>query len=291
MEKILKEKVIGQDEAIIAIAKAIQVHRSGLTDPNKPIGSFMFLGPTGVGKTEVAKTLADFLFDDPKKMIRIDMSEYMEKHAVARLIGAPPGYIGYEEGGQLTEQVRKHPYSVILFDEIEKAHPEVFNIFLQILDEGHLTDGQGRTISFKNCIIIMTSNVGSEIILQASKLDNKLRAQVETLLHKTFRPEFLNRIDAIILFKALTEDDVTKIAAIQFQELVKRMAEKNIILSIGPDVLQHLAKIGFSPEFGARPLKRAISNFILAPASKFILEHPGTTKIEIKIKDGEIIVL
>ena len=213
MQDTLKNRVIGQDEALAIITHAIQMHRTGLSDPNKPIGSFLFLGPTGVGKTEVARTLADFLFDDPQAMIRIDMSEYMEKHAVARLIGAPPGYVGFEEGGQLTEAVRRRPYSIILFDEIEKAHPDVFNIFLQILDEGRLTDSQGRTVSFKNTIIIMTSNIGSEQILEAKTITDKLRKSIEEKLYKTFRPEFLNRIDAIVFFKMLSQDDVKKNSA------------------------------------------------------------------------------
>ena len=232
MTDVLKKRVIGQDEAIEAITHAIQMHRTGLTDPNKPIGSFLFLGPTGVGKTEVAKTFADFLFDDPKKLVRIDMSEYMEKHSVARLIGAPPGYVGYEEGGQLTEVVRRNPYSVILFDEIEKAHPDVFNLFLQILDEGHLTDGQGRTVSFKNCIIIMTSNIGSDLILEAHQLDDAVKNQIEKLLHKYFRPEFLNRIDAIVYFRMLTHADVIRIALVQIDQLKERLGQRNITLTI-----------------------------------------------------------
>ena len=200
MAELLKKRIIGQEEAIQKVSEAIQMHRAGLTDPNKPIGTFLFLGPTGVGKTEVAKTLADFLFNNQDKLVKIDMSEYMEKHAVARLIGSPPGYIGYEEGGQLTEQVRRNPYSVILFDEIEKAHQDVYNIFLQILDEGRLTDGQGRTISFKNTIIIMTSNIGADIILKAPILDEKIKIEIESLLQKFFKPEFLNRIDSIVFF-------------------------------------------------------------------------------------------
>ena len=212
MEEVLKQSVVGQDQAIEKVTHAIQMHRTGLTDPNKPIGSFLFLGPTGVGKTEVAKTVADFLFHDKKRITRIDMSEYMEKHAVARLIGSPPGYVGYEEGGQLTEQIRRNPYSVILFDEVEKAHPDVFNVFLQILDEGHLTDGQGRRVSFKNCIIIMTSNIGSHYILEAGKVDEKVKSEVNKELHKAFKPEFLNRIDAIVFFNSLDEEQIVNIA-------------------------------------------------------------------------------
>lgn len=290
MKSILQKRVVGQDEAIDNVVHAIQMHRTGLTDPNKPIGSFLFLGPTGVGKTEVAKTLADFLFDDPNTMIRIDMSEYMEKHAVARLIGAPPGYVGYEEGGQLTEQVRRHPYSVILFDEIEKAHPDVFNIFLQILDEGHLTDSQGRTVSFKNSIVIMTSNIGSDIILQAKELDEKVKQQVETLLQKQFRPEFLNRIDAIAFFKQLTQKDVETIARIHLQELIDRLAKKNITLTVDEKAIEEVAQRGYVPEFGARPLKRAIQKYITIPISQHLLKNPVATNIKVVYKNKQISV-
>lgn len=290
LEDILKERVIGQDEAVTAVAQAIQMHRAGLSDPNRPIGSFLFLGPTGVGKTEVAKTLADFLFDDEKKLIRIDMSEYMEKHAVARLIGAPPGYVGYEEGGQLTEAVRKQPYSVVLFDEIEKAHPDVFNIFLQILDEGRLTDSQGRTVSFKNTIIIMTSNIGSDIILEAGEITDKVKEQIEKILHKTFRPEFLNRIDAIAFFRMLTEKDVVRIARIQLNTLAKRMAEKQVDLRIDDSTYAVIAELGYEKEFGARPLKRAIQQYIMVPLSQFLLKKPDTKKLEILGENNKIII-
>lgn len=290
MPDILKERVIGQEEAIEAISHAIQLHRTGLTDPNKPIGSFLFLGPTGVGKTEVAKTLADFLFDDPKKLVRIDMSEYMEKHAVARLIGAPPGYIGYEEGGQLTEVVRRNPYSVVLFDEIEKAHPDVFNIFLQILDEGHLTDGQGRTVSFKNCIIIMTSNIGSSLILEAQELTEPVKQQIEKILHQHFRPEFLNRIDAIVYFKMLSTHDVVHIANIQMQDLIDRLTQRGIALTVSPDALKHIAEIGYEKEFGARPLKRAIQQYISVPVSQFLLRNPQAKSVNVEIQNGTITV-
>ncbi|HEX2978563.1 MAG TPA: AAA family ATPase [Candidatus Babeliales bacterium] len=290
MEQVLKKRVIGQDEAITTVAHAIQVHRAGLADPRKPIGSFLFLGPTGVGKTEVAKTLADFLFNNTNRLIRIDMSEYMEKHAVARLIGAPPGYVGYEEGGQLTEQVRQHPYSVVLFDEIEKAHPDVFNVFLQILDEGHLTDSQGRTVSFKNCIIIMTSNIGADLILEAKELNDKVKHQIEQLLHKSFRPEFLNRIDAIVFFKMLNEADVEKIAALQMKEIEKRLAEKNTAITIDDAVIKEVAQRGYVKEFGARPLKRAISQYVTVPLSHFMLEHPDAKNIEVGVKKGQITI-
>lgn len=290
MEEILKKRVVGQDEAIEKVSHAIQMHRAGLTDPNRPIGSFLFLGPTGVGKTEVAKTLADFLFNNPKRLIRIDMSEYMEKHAVARLIGAPPGYVGYEEGGQLTEQVRQHPYSVVLFDEIEKAHPDVFNIFLQILDEGHLTDSQGRTVSFKNCIIIMTSNIGSDIILKSPEITSEIQDQIEQLLHKTFRPEFLNRIDAIAFFKRLNQADVEKIAHIQLQELERRLKDKEVKLTISDDAIKKIAELGFEPEFGARPLKRAIQQYITVPLSQFLLKHPEATNVSVKLKNDQFVI-
>lgn len=289
MADVMHKRVVGQDEAINSIAYAVQMHRTGLSEPNRPIGSFLFLGPTGVGKTEVAKTLADFLFNDPRKMIRIDMSEYMEKHAVARLIGAPPGYVGYEEGGQLTEAVRRNPYSVILFDEIEKAHPDVFNIFLQILDEGHLTDSQGRTVSFKNCIIIMTSNIGAEIILQAKELDQKVKDEVEKIVHRTFRPEFLNRLDAIIFFKRLTQEDVEQIAHIQLDEIARRMKERNIDLTIEPDVIRYLAQEGYEPEFGARPLKRVIQHQILVLIAQYLLKKDAK-QLWVKLKDGVPVV-
>lgn len=288
MEDVLKQRVIGQDEAIAAVSHAIQMHRTGLTDPNRPIGSFLFLGPTGVGKTEVAKSLADFLFNDPKRLIRIDMSEYMEKHAVARLIGAPPGYIGYEEGGQLTEAVRRHPYSVVLFDEIEKAHQDVFNIFLQILDEGHLTDSQGRTVSFKNTIIIMTSNIGSDLILAAKKIDTDVKESINQLLQRHFRPEFLNRIDAIAFFKMLTQEDVVKIAAIQINQLKDRLAERQITLQVDDTALKKLAEDGYEPEFGARPLKRVIQNELSVPLAQFLLHKPETKNIKAVLKNGRI---
>lgn len=290
MDAILKARVIGQDDAIHQISQAIQAHRAGLSDPNRPIGSFLFLGPTGVGKTEVAKSLADFLFNDPKKIIRIDMSEYMEKHSVARLIGAPPGYIGYEEGGQLTEAVRRHPYSVVLFDEIEKAHPDVFNIFLQILDEGHLTDSQGRTVSFKNCIVIMTSNVGSSVILEAQDINEKVKREIEKILHATFRPEFLNRIDGIIFFKMLNEQDVEKIAHIQLADLQRRLAERHITFSITPDALKELANRGYEKEFGARPLRRAIQQYIIAPVSQYLLKNPHSRTITVVLKNNELVI-
>lgn len=290
METILKGRVIGQDEAITTISRAIQMHRAGLSDPRRPIGSFLFLGPTGVGKTEVAKALADFLFDDPKKLIRIDMSEYMEKHAVARLIGAPPGYVGYEEGGQLTEAARKNPYSVLLFDEIEKAHPDVFNLFLQILDEGHLTDSQGRTVSFKNCIIIMTSNIGSEILLQAKQITDAVKQQVEKIVHTTFRPEFLNRIDAIVYFAKLTQENIIKIAKLQLADLIARMQERHVTLTITDAAIAEIAELGYVEEFGARPLKRTIQQYIVAPMAQYIIKHPNTKTITVDFKNKQFVI-
>ncbi len=290
MPEILKERVIGQKEALEVISNAIQMHRAGLADPNRPIGSFLFLGPTGVGKTEVAKTLADFLFDDPNRLVRIDMSEYMEKHAVARLIGAPPGYVGYEEGGQLTEAVRRQPYCVLLIDEIEKAHPDVFNLFLQILDEGHLTDGQGRTVSFKNCIIIMTSNIGSQLILKAGTIDDKVKRDIDELLHKHFRPEFLNRIDAIVYFTMLTHDDVKKIARLQIKQLQKRLADQHVALTVTDKALDMLAELGYEKEFGARPLKRAIQQYVSVPVSRHLLEYPDEKQLTVDRKKDILVV-
>ena len=290
MEKELSNRVIGQHEAVEMISHAIQMHRTGLTDPSKPIGSFLFLGPTGVGKTEVAKTLADFLFDDPKKMVRIDMSEYMEKHAVARLIGSPPGYIGHEEGGQLTEQVRRHPYSVVLFDEIEKAHTDVFNVFLQILDEGHLTDSKGRVVSFKNCIVIMTSNIGSDIILGSEVITDKIRAEVEKLLHMRFRPEFLNRIDATIFFKKLSKEDVMHIARIQLEELKKRMQSNGITLNIDTAVEKIIAEKGYNSEFGARPLKRVVQRQVGVLVAQYLLKHPEKEQLNLTVKKDIIAI-
>jgi ATP-dependent Clp protease ATP-binding subunit ClpB len=243
MEEVLHERVIGQDEAVVAVANAIRRSRAGLSDPNRPIGSFLFLGPTGVGKTELARTLADFLFDDEKAMIRIDMSEYMEKHAVSRLVGAPPGYVGYDQGGQLTEAVRRRPYSVILLDEIEKAHPDVFNILLQVLDDGRLTDGQGRTVDFTNTVLIMTSNLPGDPL---------------TL----FKPEFVNRIDEIVRFRSLTSDDLSHIVEIQLVGLRERLAARRIVLEVTPEAEVALARQGFDPAFGARPLKRVIQREI-----------------------------
>lgn len=290
MESILRKSVIGQDEALKKITHAIQMHRSGLTDPNRPIGSFLFLGPTGVGKTEVAKTLADFLFNDPKKMIRIDMSEYMEKHTVARLIGSPPGYVGYEEGGQLTEQVRRNPYTVVLFDEIEKAHPDVFNIFLQILDEGTLTDGQGRHISFKNTIIIMTSNIGSALLLESSEITDQIKQVLEKELHKVFKPEFLNRIDSIVFFNQLTAKEIERIARLQLNHVIDRLARRAIAATIDDSVVNYVAKKGFIKEFGARPIKRTIQELVIVPLSQYLLQHTNCHRLTITVENDAVVI-
>jgi ATP-dependent Clp protease ATP-binding subunit ClpB len=277
LEEHLHRRVVGQDEAVSAVSDAVIRARSGLKDPNRPIGSFIFLGPTGVGKTELARALAEFLFDDEHAMIRIDMSEYQEKHTVARLIGAPPGYVGYEEGGQLTEAVRRRPYSVVLFDEIEKAHADVFNVLLQILDDGRLTDGQGRVVNFKNTIIIMTSNIGSHLILEYSgRLEgeqyDRMKDSVLDAMRRHFRPEFLNRVDEIIVFHALTVEDLKKIVDIQLERLRRRLEERRITLELSEEAKAHLARAGYDPVYGARPLKRSIQREIETPLSRLILK-------------------
>jgi len=278
LEGKLRLRVIGQEAALTAVADAIRRNRAGLSDPRKPLGSFLFLGPTGVGKTELAKALAEFLFNDEKALTRIDMSEYMEKHSVSRLIGAPPGYVGYEEGGQLTEAVRRRPYSVVLFDEVEKAHPEVFNVLLQTLDDGRLTDGQGRVVDFRNSIIIMTSNIGSELILEAESME-EVRKDIDSLLKGHFKPEFLNRIDEIILFERLTETMIRSIADLRLAELLARLAERNIVLEISEGARDFIASEGFDRRFGARPLKRAIQSLLENPLAKSLLSG--------KIREGD----
>jgi len=280
MEDRLHRRVIGQDQAVSAVANAVRRARSGLQDPNRPIGSFIFMGPTGVGKTELAKALAEFIFDSDQAIVRIDMSEYMEKHSVARLIGAPPGYVGYEEGGYLTEAVRRRPYSVVLFDEIEKAHPEVFNVMLQILDDGRMTDGHGRTVDFKNTIVIMTSNVGSQWIQELGGTSDRqeLENRVTEALRASFKPEFLNRIDEIIIFQNLTVDQIEKIVDIQIERLRRRLADRNIELILSDSARKLIAENGFDPVYGARPLKRVIQQYIENPLSLQILEG--------KISDG-----
>ena len=272
LENVLHKRVIGQEEAVHAVAAAIRRSRAGLQDPNKPIGSFIFLGPTGVGKTELARSLADFLFDSDQSMIRIDMSEYQERHTVSRLIGAPPGYVGYDEGGQLTEAVRRRPYSVVLFDEIEKAHPEVFNTLLQVLDDGRLTDGQGRTIDFKNTVIIMTSNLGSQYILDVAGIDEEVERRVKSVLREHFRPEFLNRVDEIVIFHALQKEQLKAIIDIQLERLRKLLKDREITMELTDKAKAMLVNEGYDPAFGARPLKRTIQQKLADPLAVQILE-------------------
>ncbi|MCP5468439.1 MAG: ATP-dependent chaperone ClpB [Deltaproteobacteria bacterium] len=283
MEDRLRERVVGQEEALEKVANAVRRSRAGLQDPNRPMGSFIFLGPTGVGKTETARTLAEFLFDDEHAMIRIDMSEYMEKHSVARLIGAPPGYVGYEEGGQLTEAVRRRPYSVVLFDEIEKAHPEVFNIFLQILDDGRATDSQGRTIDFKNTVLIMTSNIGSQYITELAGDDEEMEKRVTQALREHFRPEFLNRVDETIIFHSLKEQQIEKIVDIQLKRLQKLLSDKKLGIEVSDAAKSFIAQHGFDPIYGARPLKRAIQKYIQDPLAIQLLEGKFVEGDEIKV--------
>jgi ATP-dependent Clp protease ATP-binding subunit ClpB len=294
MQKLLRlpedlhKRVVGQDEAVRAVADAVVRARAGIKDPKRPIGSFLFLGPTGVGKTELARALAATLFDDEDNMIRLDMSEYMEKHTVARLIGAPPGYVGYDEGGQLTEAARRKPYSVVLLDEIEKAHPDVFNVLLQVLDDGRLTDGHGRTVNFRNTVIIMTSNIGSQLILELRGADElsyqRMREQVLEALRRHFRPEFLNRVDEVVVFRALTEAELAKIVEIQLDGLRRRLADRRITLEVTEAARNHLAKIGYDPVFGARPLKRAIQREVETPVARLIvggkLRDGGTVRVD-----------
>lgn len=282
LESVLSSRVIGQSEAVQAVSNAVRRSRAGLQDPNRPIGSFIFLGPTGVGKTETARALAEFLFDDEQAMVRIDMSEYMEKHAVARLIGAPPGYVGYEEGGQLTEAIRRRPYSVILFDEIEKAHPDVFNILLQILDDGRLTDSQGRTVDFRNAVVIMTSNIGSPYILESHDRDwNEVESQVTNALRQHFRPEFLNRVDDIIVFKPLGKGEITHIVDLQLNRLSELLADRKLTIDLTDEAKSLIAAEGYDPAFGARPLKRTIQRMLQNPLALSVLEG--------KFNDGDTI--
>lgn len=287
LESILHERVIGQDEAVRLVSDAILRARAGIKDPNRPIGSFMFLGPTGVGKTELAKALAQHLFDSEEHIIRIDMSEYMEKHTVSRLIGAPPGYVGYEQGGQLTEAVRRNPYSVVLFDEIEKAHPEVFNILLQMLDDGRITDSQGRTVDFKNTVVIMTSNLGSQFLLEREQGTDEIRSEARELvmeqLRSHFRPEFLNRVDEIILFKPLTLDNIKGIVTKLLSELQERLKDQQIKLEISDEAKEYIAENGFDPVFGARPLKRFIQRTVETELARQIIAR--------KVQENETVVI
>ena len=291
MESLLHERVIGQDEAVVAVSNAVRRSRAGLSDPNRPSGSFMFLGPTGVGKTELCKALAEFLFDTEEAMVRIDMSEFMEKHSVARLIGAPPGYVGYEEGGYLTEAVRRKPYSVILLDEVEKAHPDVFNVLLQVLEDGRLTDSHGRTVDFRNTVIVMTSNLGSAQIQELVGDREAQRAAVMDAVSTHFRPEFVNRIDEVVIFEPLARDQIAGIAEIQLGRLRSRLAERDLSLELNQDALDKLIAVGYDPVYGARPLKRAIQRWIENPLAQLILSGqflPGTT-VTASVKDDEIV--
>ncbi|HLM83947.1 MAG TPA: AAA family ATPase, partial [Candidatus Bathyarchaeia archaeon] len=304
-EEILKKRVVGQDDAIHAVANALRRSRAGIGEENRPIGSFIYLGPTGVGKTELAKALAEFLFNDENAMIRVDMSEYMEAHSVAKMIGSPPGYVGHEEGGQLTEKVRRRPYSLILFDEIEKAHPEVFNILLQILDDGRLTDGKGRMVNFKNTVIVMTSNVGSDIIYKMQEIgfkeekrkqfvlkEEEMKERVLASLREKFKPEFLNRVDEIIIFHPLREEQIKRIVDLQLELVQKRLAERNIKLQIAPAAKDLLVREGFDPVYGARPLKRAIQSLVLDELAMKIVEGKikDGQKVKIDVKNGKIII-
>ncbi|HEY4525726.1 MAG TPA: AAA family ATPase, partial [Candidatus Paceibacterota bacterium] len=305
IEEALEKRVVGQKEAIEAVARALRRSRAGLADQNRPSGSFMFLGPTGVGKTELARALAEFMFNDEKALIRIDMSEYMERHSISRLIGSPPGYVGHEEGGQLTEIVRHRPYSLVLFDEIEKAHPEVFNLLLQILDNGRLTDSKGKTVNFRNAIIIMTSNVGSQHLRSTAKLgfrgDGENEREVDTedyrgkvmeALKRNFRPEFLNRIDDIIVFNPLPPQEIEKIVDIQFRQIEERLSEKSIKITLDPAARKYLAKEGFDPEFGARPLRRLMQRVILDSLADKIIrgEFKNGGRIKVNLKNNALVV-
>ncbi|MBI4128461.1 MAG: AAA family ATPase, partial [Parcubacteria group bacterium] len=304
MEEVLTHRVIGQIEAVKAVSAAIRRNRAGIGEEHKPIGSFLFLGATGVGKTELARTLAEFMFNDEKAMIRLDMSEYMERHAVARLIGSPPGYVGYEEGGQLTEAVRRRPYSLVLFDEIEKAHPEVFNVLLQILDDGRLTDSKGRLVNFKNAIVILTSNIGSHLIQEIARLgfisgenarvekEEEIRDRIRNELRQYFKPEFLNRLDEIIIFNTLTTGDLERIVELELEKAAKRLTEKQVALRVEAAAKSYLAKEGYHPNFGVRPLKRLIQQKILDPLALMLIEgkvKPGST-VDVAAKNGQVIL-
>jgi ATP-dependent Clp protease ATP-binding subunit ClpB len=282
MEEALHGRVIGQEEAIGIVSKAVRRARAGLKDPKRPIGSFIFLGPTGVGKTELAKALAEFLFDSERAMIRIDMTEYMEKHSVSRLVGAPPGYVGFEEGGQLTEAVRRRPYSVVLLDEVEKAHPDVFNILLQLLDDGRLTDGQGRTVDFRNTIVIMTSNAGSEFIFRGGE-DALIRERVNEALRSTFRPEFLNRVDEVVIFQRLTREQLAEVVELQAGGLRRRLAGRRIELELTDAAKRQLVELGYDPAYGARPLKRTVQRELENPLALMVLQG--------QVGDGDTVVV
>jgi len=289
MEDRLHQRVVGQDEAVQAVSDALRRSRAGLSDPDRPIGIFLFLGPTGVGKTELARALAEFMFDSQDAMVRIDMSEYMEKHAVSRLVGAPPGYVGYEEGGQLTEAVRRRPYSVVLLDEIEKAHADVFNVLLQVMDDGRLTDGQGRTVDFKNTVLIMTSNVGSQFIVSEAD-EERMRRQVEEALAAHFKPEFLNRIDDVVIFQRLTKEQIKEIVDLQVDQLVGRVRERGIEVVLTDRARELLANLGYDPTYGARPLKRVIQKQLIDKLALAMLDGAfaeGDT-IEVDASNGAL---
>ena len=296
LDETLHKRVVGQDEAVQAVTEAIQRSRAGIQDPNRPIGSFLFLGPTGVGKTELAKTLASALFDDENNLVRIDMSEYMEKFSVSRLIGAPPGYVGYEEGGQLTEAVRRKPYSVVLFDEVEKAHPDVFNVLLQVLDDGRITDSQGRTVDFKNTILILTSNLGSEYLLGGINADGSIeeaaKNQVQMLLRRSFRPEFLNRLDEIVFYKPLSRADVTAIIDLQIAKLNSRLEDKQISVELTAAAKTAIVEAAYDPQYGARPLRRYVQHTVETMLSKRILRGevlPGQI-VTVDAENGELVM-
>ncbi|MDR2999559.1 MAG: AAA family ATPase, partial [Microbacterium sp.] len=294
LENELGRRLIGQKDAVKAVSDAVRRSRAGISDPGRPTGSFLFLGPTGVGKTELAKALAEFLFDDEHAMVRIDMSEYGEKHSVSRLVGAPPGYVGYEQGGQLTEAVRRRPYSVVLLDEVEKAHPEVFDVLLQVLDDGRLTDGQGRTVDFSNVILILTSNIGSPILIEPTLSVEQKREQVMALVRQSFRPEFLNRLDDIVMFQALSEDDLAQIVSLSVDQLQKRLHERRLSLAVTPDARSWLAERGYDPVFGARPLRRLIQTEVQNRLATALLSgnvHDGDTVRVDVAADGSGLVL
>ena len=297
MDEVLHKRVVGQDEGVEKVTESIIRSKAGIKDPSKPIGSFLFLGPTGVGKTELAKALAEALFDDESNMVRIDMSEYMEKHSVARLIGAPPGYVGYDEGGQLTEAVRRKPYSVVLFDEVEKAHPDVFNVLLQVLDDGRITDSQGRTVDFKNTILILTSNIGSQYLLEGIDSSGQIRPEAETAvmndLRVHFRPEFLNRLDEVILFKPLTKDNISRIVDLCVADLNKRLSDRELSIELTDSAKSFITERGYDPVYGARPLKRYLQKHVETLAAKLILGdgvREGNTIVIDVAEDGSRLI-